>query len=213
MNERTAFLVVRALRPDEPAPEGYVRSAEGTTLFVASEPVPDRYEDIVDASWLLDNYRRNPVVLYGHDWSAPPIGRAVQIEVRDQRLIAEVEFDTEDEDSARIAGKVERGFLNAVSVGFRPGRVIDRSQLPEEDPRHGEHGAVLFDNELLELSVVAVPALPSAEAIRSPDLLLAAVRDRAREEPAFLRSLEAVILAAPATDTTTTDEWWSTWRV
>lgn len=215
-DRRTAVCVFRALGAEDAAPDGFNRTKEGSTVFVASEPIPDRYDDIVDSTWLLDNYRRNPVVLYGHSWGEPPIGRAVQVGVVAGRLLAEVEWDMEDEDSARIASKVARGFLNTVSVGFRPGRCIDRRDLPDTDPRHNERGAVLFDNELLELSVVAVPALPSAEAVRSPSALLDAVRDRARTDAAFLRSLEAVVLAAPVPRPASTgdpeparhDGWW-----
>ena len=43
--------------------------------FVASDESVDRYGDIIRASgWQLDNFRKNPVLLFAHDF-APASGR------------------------------------------------------------------------------------------------------------------------------------------
>ena len=98
------------------------------TTFLASSDVQDRYEDIVSQEgWLLGNYRKNPVVQTDHNWTCGAnVGRAIKLEVGEvgdrpggKALYMDVEWDMADEDAAKIAGKVERGFLNAVSVGFR----------------------------------------------------------------------------------------------
>lgn len=68
----------------------------------------------------LEEYRKNPVVLYNHDdWQAP-IGRAEQVYVRDGAIYADILFDEADPRAAEIAGKVERGFLRMASVGAWP---------------------------------------------------------------------------------------------
>ena len=51
------------------------------------------------------------------------------------------------------------GLVGAVSVGFMPGRSVQRNSLSPNDPLYSpEWGCVYFDCELLEVSVVAVPA-------------------------------------------------------
>ena len=68
----------------------------------------------------LEEYRKNPVVLYNHnDWEAP-IGRAESVYIKDGAIYADILFDEEDPKAAEIAGKVERGFLRMASVGAWP---------------------------------------------------------------------------------------------
>ena len=63
---------------------------------------------------------------------------------------------------------MEAGILSAVSVGFRPGRAVARRTYQADDPMFADgNGYVYFDCELLEVSIVAIPANPNAVAIRS----------------------------------------------
>lgn len=134
------------------------------SLFVASTTVEDRDDDILDSSWVLDNYKNNPVVLWMHSRSLPPIGRADMVEVREGVLVMEVTWDTGTELGATVARQYEEKFLHAVSVGFRPGRSIQRSQLDKDDPYYKEAGwgYAFYDIELLELSAVPIPSNPQA---------------------------------------------------
>jgi hypothetical protein len=130
----------------------------GGVDVVASTDAPDRMGDIVDQSWVLEPFARNPVVLWGHDYSTPPIGRAMAA-VTDGRLVASIEWDTAQDLGALVARQFDEGFLSAVSVGFRPGTVTPRSGLAEDDPRYSKGWGVVFaQNELLEISAVPVPA-------------------------------------------------------
>lgn len=64
-------------------------------------------------------YMRNPVVLYYHEEAKNPkqvVGRVVKLYKENKQLIADVEFDTEDEFAALLAGKVERGFIRMASL-------------------------------------------------------------------------------------------------
>ena len=80
----------------------------------------DRKGDVIDANgWELDGYRRNPVFLWAHDRSRPPIGKSQRIWVEDGALYAEVEFAPTDF-AGEIAGLYERWFMRGVSVGFLP---------------------------------------------------------------------------------------------
>lgn len=139
------------------------------TRFVASTATPDRMGDVVDQdSWDLGNYKQNPVILWAHDYSLPPVGRAVFCEVVEGQLEIEVEWDTGSELGATVARQFKEGFLSAGSVGFRPSSAVPRASLPEEDPRHGQYGYVFYGCELLEFSAVPVPA--NAEALAAKGL-------------------------------------------
>lgn len=159
-------IVTRALNVITKADE-----APNTVLVVASTADVDRYGDIVDqATWRLENYRANPVILFGHSSYSPPVGKAV-VEVVDGKLVARITFDTspENELGRLMATQYAGGFMSTVSVGFRSYRQVARNQLPLDDPRRGEKGMVLYDNELLEISCVPIPANPKAVAIRSDE--------------------------------------------
>lgn len=129
--------------------------------FVASDESVDRYGDIIRASgWQLEHYRKNNTVLYGHQTDSLPIGKVTTIGVDGTRLLATVEFPpagtTAFVDS--VWAMLEFGALNAVSVGFLP--------LAPPDPivdKDGQWTGFEFRaQELLELSVVPVPANPNA---------------------------------------------------
>ncbi len=155
---------------------------EDTFKFIASTAEVDRMGDIVEQSWRLDAFRRNPVILWNHDSSRAPIARAVGVEVINEQLVIEMQFDMADPFAAEVAGKIQRGFINAGSVGFFPGQVKYRGDLDPEDPRYSSgYGIVASDNELVEFSITPVPANSSA--------LLAASADAATDDD--LRKLMA----------------------
>ena len=139
---------------------------QGRTKVTASAPTPDRYGDIVDASWNLDHFKSNSVVLWGHDYTQPPIGRVTDIGLDGKTLVASIEWDRQSELGKTVASQFERGFLNAVSVGFTPGESVERSKLDKDDPNYGTQGRVFRENELMELSAVCIPAHRGALAMR-----------------------------------------------
>lgn len=65
-------------------------------------------------------YEKNPVVLFGHvrAYSDPKrvVGRAVKLYKENNQLIADIEFDTEDELGKTVEGKVARGFIKMASL-------------------------------------------------------------------------------------------------
>jgi len=68
----------------------------------------------------LDRFQANPMMLAMHrDWDLNAvIGRWKNIRIEGNLLLAEDEFDMEDEEAKKIAGKVTRGFLKGCSLGF-----------------------------------------------------------------------------------------------
>lgn len=126
-----------------------------TYRFIASTPNVDRAGDTVQPNWILDGYRRTGMpVLFGHNYEELPIGRGVSIGVEGKNLVLEMEFAPED--AYPFAGTVRRlvdaGFINSVSVGFRPVKW-----------EYQERGMNIQESELLEVSIVAVPM--NAEAV------------------------------------------------
>lgn len=137
--------------------------AQRRVRFVASDETVDRYGDIIRASgWQLDAYRRNPVMLYGHQTDSLPVGRVEPIAVEGTKLIAHAEFLPEGTTAFAdsVWALVEHGSLNAVSVGFLP-----LARQPILDASQNLTGFEYTAQELLELSVVPVPANPNALAL------------------------------------------------
>jgi len=126
--------------------------------FIASTSSPDRYGDVIDQKgWNTTNYKKNPVVLLNHDSSQLPIGRG-NVHIRNDQLVIDVEFDDEDPRAQEVERKAKKGFMNAVSVGFRPLESKSRSELPRDSKYYGTRGMYYSKAELLEVSIVTIPA-------------------------------------------------------
>jgi len=107
----------------------------------------------------FDNYRRNPVVMWAHDATGRspsgglPIGRTLSIDRSgDGGIVAEFEFLEDDPFAQRIRNAWDRGFLQAASISW----------LPVESMPAKSGGARDVRAELLEWSIVSVPADPDA---------------------------------------------------
>ena len=94
----------------------------------------------------LDRFRANPVMLFDHKHSQV-IGRWMNIRVEENRLLADAEFDTEDDLGKNISRKVEKGYLKGCSLGLRILRVSET-----------DSGVVVTKSDILEASIVAVPS-------------------------------------------------------
>jgi HK97 family phage prohead protease len=134
--------------------------------FIASNEEKDRYGDIVRASgWVLDNFKNNPVLLFGHQSRELPIGRVTSIGVEGTQLIADAEFmpASMNEKAESVFQMLKARFLNAVSVGFKP--LMRPNQIKDPTTNEWTGGYEFIKQELLELSVVPVPALAGALAV------------------------------------------------
>jgi HK97 family phage prohead protease len=125
--------------------------------FVISTGHIDRDNDrVAVAGWKLDNYRKNPVVLFAHDYSGLPVARCLSLRQQGDELIAAAEF-AKHEQAQTVLDLIDGGFLNATSVGFRP--------VGNGTPN--QFGGTDFPSaELLEFSIVPVPANPEALVLR-----------------------------------------------
>lgn len=131
-----------------------------TFLAVASTEDEDRDKDVIRlAGWDLANFKKNPVLPWGHNYYEPSVGKAVMIKKDNQkkRLIFKPQFDKDDEKAMLIFNKYKNGYLNTFSVGFLPKEFKWRD---EDDRWYG--GREFTKQELLEISPVTVPANPHA---------------------------------------------------
>lgn len=142
-------------------------------LWTISTDQVDRYGDILTVKdWGLKDYLAGGApVLWAHnkstngdDMQNPPIGTLLHIwqetgkKAGANRLRAVRHFHRETELSRDVASLVDLDMLRASSVGFLPHQVKQRSQVEGNDAM----GFVFYDKDLLEDSVVPVPANPGA---------------------------------------------------
>lgn len=132
--------------------------AERVLDVVASTDTVDSYGDSIDqGSWQLARYAANPVVLYGHATRDLPIGTAENVRVENGALRARLRLvsDEANPKAGQVWRLIEEGALRAVSVGFLP-------HTCRWEKRDDREVFVMADCELLEISVVPVPANPDA---------------------------------------------------
>lgn len=132
-----------------------------TIGFVFSDESVDRYGDIIRArGWDLDNFNANPIALFGHDAGSVEnvIGRAHNVRVQGSQLVGDIEFMSAEANpnAEAVYQMVKGGFLKTVSVGFSP---LEWEQTKDKS-RPG--GIDFKKQELLEISVVPIPANPNA---------------------------------------------------
>jgi HK97 family phage prohead protease len=131
--------------------------------FIASDETLDRYNEVISVDgWNLANFRSNPVIPDCHDYSSigKILGKARSISVADSpggrpQLVNRVEFCT-DNPMGLLAYKMAKGgFIKSQSVGFIPLEWTNGSGKDEPSRKYTKQ-------ELLEVSLVVVPANPGA---------------------------------------------------
>lgn len=134
------------------------QSADDPFEFVMSTPKADRVGDVVEQDWKLSEFRRNPIALYGHDSQSPPIGIWENVRIQGGKLRGRLKLAEKgtSEFIDTLRSLIEQRILRAVSVGFRPGK---KEPINEKEPWGGLR---LSGNDLLECSLVSVPANPEA---------------------------------------------------
>jgi HK97 family phage prohead protease len=128
--------------------------------FVGSTEDVDRDNEVIKASgWKLKNYRKNPVVLVNHSHFDLPVAKTKKVWVEDKKLKFDIEFPEADvhPQGDTLYKLYKNGYMNATSVGFIPN--MQKAVFGE---KQGEPNITFKDQELLEISLVSVPANPQA---------------------------------------------------
>jgi HK97 family phage prohead protease len=126
----------------------------------------DRDGEVVQPKGLKKkNYANNPIVMVNHDYRSLPIGKALWVKANEDgsKLIAKSYISDKTELARDVFGLLQDGVLNAFSIGF----VSLRNSAPttqEKNARPELANARLIHREweLLEYSVVGIPANPEA---------------------------------------------------
>lgn len=144
---------------------GFARAIDAETRrvdVVVSTGDVARDDMIIEmAGWQLDNYRRNPVVLFAHNDAALPIARAVDTRIENDALVQTHEF-AQHAQADTVWQLVRDGYMSATSVRWLPKAWEWRKQAGKS-----METLVFTASELLEVSWVTVPADPGALVIRS----------------------------------------------
>ena len=149
---------------------------------VISTAVPDRAGDVMLPAGLRnpEEYLRNPVVLWAHQRSMPPIGTCERLTIEPDRIVAETKFSASSAFAQDVFKLYAEGVLRGWSIGFVPARAH-----PIQATRDKPAGGMCYSLwDLLEYSAVPVPENPQALTlairkgmIHDPDLRHWLVRD------------------------------------
>lgn len=114
----------------------------------------------------LKRFLQNPVMFFNHDRSYGIIGRWENIYVKDRKILASPVFDLKDPFAAKIAGKVEDGFIKAASIGA-------------DDVNMGVVGGenVVTSCSVYECSVCDIPSNENALALYMGDRIITDVNE------------------------------------
>jgi HK97 family phage prohead protease len=163
---------------------------------VASSMAIDSYGEIVLQDWDLARFMRNPVVLYGHNSGDLPIGHASNVRLEDGKLLATLNLVDEKANpmAERVWQGIKQGSLRAVSVGFYT------KNKPAALEIDGKAVLALSGNELLEISVVPIPANPEAVALAAKSLeAIRSLARAAKKDPDMSKAINiALALSADA---------------
>jgi HK97 family phage prohead protease/HK97 family phage major capsid protein len=129
--------------------------------FILSDESIDRMGDTISADgWDIESFNKNPIALFNHMPSFP-IGKWSNLRVENKGLRGKLTLapkgtsDRIDE----IRKLIDAGILRAVSVGFRD---LESEPLDKKNPYAGLR---FIRQELIETSLVSVPANPNALAV------------------------------------------------
>ena len=149
-----------------------IKAGDGsrTRRFIASDETQDRMGDVIRVrGWKFDEFKKNPVALWGHDSDGFPIGK--------------VHDWTQENDSGRpvlresitylsaeanpvgdaVLRMIDEGALCAVSVGFVPVRAYKpKNEAERKELGLGAYGVLYEEQQQLELSNCSIPANPNA---------------------------------------------------
>jgi len=149
------------------------KASDGSFVAIASTNSVDRHGEIVDNNgWELKAFKKNPVILWAHDHLEPAIGVSKKTWVegtgKKAKLMIQPLLHDVTEKARAIKQLVEMGVINSLSVGFKP--------LESPD------GVTFTKNELLEVSMVNVPANADAMMMAYKSLKTSGIKDKTMKE-------------------------------
>lgn len=144
--------------------------------FIGSDEKVDRDGDVVKTdAWDLKFYKKNPVVLFGHNYAGTPVAKTkkVWVDKAKKQLLFDIEFPEKEvsEIGDSLYKLYSNGYMSATSVGFMP----DYEKITYPDNKKKGIYRVINGQQLNEISLVSIGANPRA-------LLTSKSMDKAIEE-------------------------------
>jgi HK97 family phage prohead protease/HK97 family phage major capsid protein len=133
---------------------------EDGTEFVLSDETLDRHGEVISAAgWDLKLFKKNPVALLNHNANAI-IGKWESVRVEGKRLLGKLVLAATGTSALvdEVRSLFEQKMIRAVSVGFLD---IEKEKL-DDDASEFWGPFRYLKQELLEVSLVAIPANPNA---------------------------------------------------
>lgn len=87
--------------------------------YISTRTVDRAKEVLVPGGAILSQYKQNPVVLWAHDYSQPPIGKSEWLKVDDYGIKSKTLY-AETERAEEVWQLIKGGFIKTSSVGFIP---------------------------------------------------------------------------------------------
>ena len=123
---------------------------------MASTSAEDREGDTIEPTAFADSLGGRLKLLFNHKQDVP-IGKIVRAEIKETGLWIEAKLASGTEKANEVWSLIEQGILDSFSVGFIP------TAWELISPKSGDYGPKRFTKaDLLEVSVVTIPANPNA---------------------------------------------------
>jgi HK97 family phage prohead protease/HK97 family phage major capsid protein len=138
----------------------HAEDVQGLEFILSDESIDRMGDTIASDGWDIESFNKNPIALFNHNPSFP-IGKWSDLRVENKGLRGKLQLapkgtsDRIDE----IRKLIDAGILKAVSVGFRD---LESEPIDKKNPFSGYR---FIRQELIETSLVSVPANPNALAI------------------------------------------------
>ncbi len=170
---------------------------DGIIEAVIASEKEDRHETILELKGLdTSSYMKNPVVLWVHDYSHPPIGKTLSLRKSEGKLIAKIQFAiNEDSFAHKIYKLYKGGFMKAFSIGFiskemnenryTKSEMLEHSAVPV--PANSEALALAVTKGVIEKTDLELFAeRQKGNNMKLKDILAKRLEDLTGEERAFL---------------------------
>jgi hypothetical protein len=166
------------------------KGAEGSKTYraIASTAALDRDKEVLLPKGVItENFLKNPVMLFIHNYKQVPVGKVTKIDVTKEAVSFEFEF-AETDIAKEIKSLYDDGFMSAFSVGLYPQKSfwVDENspqkfevEYPDGTKDTIDLGSyketphrIVTSWELLEISPVPVPSNPEALLLRTKEDIL-----------------------------------------
>jgi len=166
VKKEDAQLIRKGITPEDTK---FKEGERSSVDYITTKAIDRDGEIVVPSGAILDHYRKNPVVLFGHDYKSLPVGKSLWIKADEKGLISKTQY-AKHQKAEDIFQYRKDGFPMAKSIGFIPLSAIEKDDFETADLK--SMGLTKEDVDganriyptwlMLEYSDVPVPSNPEA---------------------------------------------------